>query len=216
MSALRRVLLVEGPEDRALVHQLCNAHHLDNRAHFEVVVPDPAGVEGLLADLRLRARTGLTALGVIVDADTDPAARWAGVTAALASAGYTDLPPTLPTGGLLLPAVSARSRIGVWMMPDNRSSGAVEDFARSLVSEEDPLLPLAQRAVADLPLMLRRFAPSKRAKAELHTWLAWQEEPGTPLGLAVTRRYLARDAALARAFMRWMRSLFEVSDTEAA
>ena len=42
----------------------------------------------------------------------------------------------------------------------------------------------------------------------MHTWLAWQEEPGIPLGLAVTKRYLDVDHVLARQFLQWLQRLF--------
>jgi hypothetical protein len=47
-------------------------------------------------------------------------------------------------------------------------------------------------------------------KAQLHTWLAWQDEPGTQLGLAVKRRYLQGDAPLAADFVHWLKRLFEL------
>ena len=50
-----------------------------------------------------------------------------------------------------------------------------------------------------------------RSKALIHTWLAWQEDPGTPLGLAVTKRYLDGDHALAQQFVQWLLRLFPTS-----
>jgi hypothetical protein len=47
-------------------------------------------------------------------------------------------------------------------------------------------------------------------KAQLHTWLAWQEQPGTPLGLAITNRYLDADALHAQQLMDWIRQLFDL------
>ena len=47
-------------------------------------------------------------------------------------------------------------------------------------------------------------------KAQLHTWLAWQEQPGTPLGLAITNRYLDANAPHAQKLMDWIRQLFDL------
>ncbi|MDQ3882101.1 MAG: hypothetical protein M3249_02935, partial [Thermoproteota archaeon] len=45
-------------------------------------------------------------------------------------------------------------------------------------------------------------------KAQLHTWLSWQHEPGTPLGLAITKRYLEADTLHAQRLITWIRRLF--------
>ena len=70
------------------------------------------------------------------------------------------------------------------------------------------LLERAVSCVDGIPPEQRRFRDTYRSKALIHTWLAWQEEPGTPLGLAVTKRYLDADHALARQFVQWLRRLF--------
>lgn len=47
-----------------------------------------------------------------------------------------------------------------------------------------------------------------RPKAVIHTWLAWQEEPGTALGQAITKRYLDPSRDPAPAFRNWLLELF--------
>lgn len=47
-------------------------------------------------------------------------------------------------------------------------------------------------------------------KAHIHTWLAWQEEPGTPMGLAITKRYLNADAPYVQQLMDWISRLFDI------
>ncbi|GAB4537984.1 MAG: hypothetical protein Tsb0020_52360 [Haliangiales bacterium] len=43
-------------------------------------------------------------------------------------------------------------------------------------------------------------------------WLAWQAEPGTPLGLAFTRKYLKSDHKLASDLRDWLYRLFLVPE----
>ncbi len=52
------------------------------------------------------------------------------------------------------------------------------------------------------------FPEAKRLKAVLHTWLAWQERPGVPYGLAIKARYFGHDSPAARAFVEWFRRVF--------
>jgi hypothetical protein len=40
------------------------------------MLPAKDGIENLLDDLRIRVRTGIKVLAAVIDADTDPNARW--------------------------------------------------------------------------------------------------------------------------------------------
>lgn len=42
----------------------------------------------------------------------------------------------------------------------------------------------------------------------IHTWLAWQDDPGTPLGQAITKRYLDAEGPHVAAFLSWLTRLF--------
>jgi hypothetical protein len=201
-----RILLVEGRDDAEVVKQFCNHHRIDNRRLFKIEIKQ--GIEALLDDLRVRPRGGVQALGIILDADPDPEARWRRLSDAMERSGYA-LPEQPGVTGTFIPAPSSfRPRVGVWMMPDNRGPGTLEDFLLQLTDDDDPLLPGATAAVDGIEPQHRRFPTERRSKAVVHTWLAWQEEPGTPLGLAITRRYLDPARAPAPAFRYWLLALF--------
>lgn len=102
-------------------------------------------------------------------------------------------------------------------MPDNQLKGAIEDFIRFLVPEQDDLMPFAEKTVDHLIVTGKnRFRASQRSKALLHTWLAWQARPGKQLGSAITYRvstgqkeeYLLDDRQ-ASDFIEWLKKLFE-------
>jgi hypothetical protein len=210
-----RILLVEGREDREVIFHLCNHHGLDNRSLFEVIPKD--GYENLRDDLRVRPRTfGHRAIGAIIDADANIALRWRSVCDALGACGYTGLPPAPDEQGTIISPQGPLPRIGLWLMPDNRLSGMLEDFIQQLIRQGDALLPHAQGSVDGIPPTTRRFQEVHRTKAIIHTWLAWQEEPGTPLGQAVTKHYLDADHELARRFLAWLRNLFSPANAPGA
>ena len=48
------------------------------------------------------------------------------------------------------------------------------------------------------------------AKSHLHTWLAWQREPGRPFGTALTAQIFGHDSPETLAFLAWFRRLFPV------
>ncbi|WP_375754982.1 DUF3226 domain-containing protein [Corallococcus exercitus] len=200
-----RVLLVEGKDDEQVIYHLCNHHDFKNKQHFEVESKD--GYERLRRHLRTRPRThGVETIGVVIDADENLLQRWKSVCEALEHAGYTELPGQPDADGVILSAQGDLPRIGIWMMPNNQLTGILEDFLQQLVAYSDALLPAAFKALDSLPE--QRFKPTYRSKAAIHTWLAWQEEPGTPLGQAVAKRYLQADHELAQRFMTWLKRLF--------
>jgi len=201
-----RVLLVEGPEDREVLYHLCNYHSINNKVLFEVETKE--GYERLRDDLTVRPQTGATVIGAIVDADVDPVARWDSLRAALFEAGYRDLPTDPSDEGTIIPGSGELPPVGIWLMPNNRLAGILEDFISFLIREDDVLLERAESCIENIPSEHRRFRDSYRSKAMIHTWLAWQEEPGTPLGMAVTKRYLNANHALAMQFLQWLTRLF--------
>jgi hypothetical protein len=96
-------------------------------------------------------------------------------------------------------------------MPDNSLPGTIEDFATHLIPARDELWPRAVRAVETIPAAERRFSNAAVRKAEVHTYLAWQEDPGTPLGLAVTKKYFQSDVGLATRFITWLKTLKDLA-----
>jgi hypothetical protein len=80
-----------------------------------------------------------------------------------------------------------------------------------LIPQGDLLWSRAKESVAAIPEGERRFSRVAQSKAAIHTWLAWQKEPGTPLGQAITARYLDSQAPHAQQFVNWVQRLFELS-----
>lgn len=200
-------VLVEGSDDKHLIKNVAREHGLElEQAAFR----DCGGIDKLLGDiLPVMLKSSLKAIAVIVDADLDLEARWQAIGYRLSTAGYA-VPPIPPAEGLVINQNSPA--VGVWLMPNNLIPGTLEDFAEHLIHPADALWPRAIRAVADIPPADRRFTSAK--KAEIHTYLAWQEEPGTPLGMAVTKRYFETDAELCDRFVRWLRRLKELAQPE--
>jgi len=194
-------LLVEGSDDFHLVKNVLRAHGvtLDQRE-----IHNCGGLEILLdQSLPQHLRASYDAIGVIVDADLDIESRWQSVSARLKEAGY-EVPETPPSDGLIV--TTHPPVVGVWLMPNNSLPGTLEDFVERLIDPADALWPYAKACVASIP-MPRRFREAAERKAEIHTFLAWQEEPGTPLGLAVTKKYFQTDVALVHSFLAWVNRL---------
>lgn len=153
-------------------------------------------------------RADLSAFGIVIDADKAPDSRWQSIRDRLEKLGYE--PPKKPDPqGTIVEPPRRRPVAGAWIMPDNLEEGSVESFLARLISDDDDLWPRARSVVDDIPEDQRRFPGSSGglAKAEIHTWLAWQKEPGRPLSRSITSRYLDPEAELARRFVTWLRRL---------
>ncbi len=93
-------------------------------------------------------------------------------------------------------------------MPDNQLSSELEDFGSWLISDEDALVPHVENTLNQLEADdLARYR-HKRSKAFVHTWLAWQENPGMPMGKAITAKALSANSPIAQTFMDWLNRLF--------
>ena len=217
---MENILLVEGNDDLHVIANLCGANEIQARSHFEII--DGGGYEKLRESLSPRLKAGnQRRMGIVVDADTQLADRWASLRDLLRKAGYSSTPDNpVATGTILFPDVPEaenaeppyRATIGVWIMPDNTLPGALEEFVRLLVPPERMALwDHAEASVAYLPLKPSLPTENWLAKARIHTYLAWHENPGTPMGQAITKKYLAGDAEATQPFIAWISRLFDIT-----
>ena len=201
------VLLVEGKDDEHVLYKLLE--------HYQVPevfkVRNKEGIDKLLNDLDVEIdQSDLERLGIIVDADTDLQARWQSLRDRLLRLGYEDTPEVPQPDGTIILQVN-RPVVGIWLMPDNTLPGMLEHFVSFLGAADDPLWALADNCLNEIPEDQKRFSPNHRIKAHIHTWLAWQKEPGTPFGSAITKRYLDADAPHAQQLIAWIRRLFNLT-----
>ena len=195
-------LLVEGSDDKHLIGHLLQQHGV-SLARDEIQECD--GVENLLNEsLPIFLKASYTSIGIVVDADLDVQSRWQSIRDRLRQSGY-EVPATPTPNGLIV--TDRQPAVGVWVMPDNVLPGILEDFVKQLVPPGDDLWPLVERSVAAIPATSRRFAAAAERKAEIHTYLAWQEQPGTRMGSAIANRYFEANATLAITFVEWFMRL---------
>jgi hypothetical protein len=114
--------------------------------------------------------------------------------------------------GLILERQGFLPKLGIWVMPNNKLVGKIENFIRLLVAEEkENLWLIVEKVVSEIPAEEKLFADKDIIKAQVHTFLAWQDEPGRPMGESITRRYFQTDAPEALNFVEWIRKLFELA-----
>jgi hypothetical protein len=200
-------LIVEGQDDQhSIIHLMARHGYEWDRDDFVRPFVHPAGNwQRALAGIGVAAKS-YERVGLVVDADHDVAARWHAVSDRLSAVGY-DVPKEPPVDGLIV-THQHLAKFGVWLMPDDRAAGALEDFLQELVSHEDATWPIAcdatQRAI-DGGANLRQ---GDQLKGTLHSWLAWQDPPGMAFGTALKALVFAHESATASRFAAWFRTLF--------
>ena len=137
-------LIVEGRNDLYPIVELMTKHGWnwekpDSHAPY---VQNAGGLPGLLESVPVSIRT-CQRLGVVVDMDQEPLSRWAAVSNRLREEGV-EVPDSPDAEGLV--AHMGTKWIGVWLMPDNRTTGAIEDFLSRLIPANDTLWPWALTA----------------------------------------------------------------------
>lgn len=223
MAIEDRILFVEGPDDQHTVYAIRD--HFLVPKNFNVVVPDgqgkinPAarphergGIDNVFKAAQVSLIAGSDAierLGIVIDADENLGKRWNKVRAILIKAGYERI-PDLPNANGTIVAQEFLPTFGVWIMPDNQlDKGYLETFLTFLVPKDSPAWEQAKQCVEALenkPFV--KVASDHTTKAEIHTYLAWQEEPGKPFGQAITAKYLQADNPKCEEFVSWLRRLF--------
>lgn len=201
-------LLVEGHNDQHVVMALCGIHNITE--NFDII--DCKSIDHVFEQLKLRLTIPQInkKIGVIVDADINLDQRWRQFCNIVNIDTKYHLPSSVPSEGLVLQPIDSNDPvIGLWIMPNNHLNGMLEDFLYFLAPEKDPLLTKTTEVLSELENMkLHRYKDIHHAKAKIHTFLAWQEDPGTPMGQAITKRYLQPDCDLAQLFISWLKNVF--------
>ena len=195
-----RVLLVEGPDDKHTVLNLCGVSA--NMPTFDI--DDKEGAPNLLKSIRGEIlMEGRTAVGIVLDANGDPNGRWQAVAGRLRDAGIQ--PPNAPA--LHGTIIQGNPRVGVWLMPDNQSCGELENFVERMIPCDDTVWPLSQDYIDGIPDADRKFTKGKTLRAKVHAWLAAREHPRR-MGSAIGAGDLNADVELSKRFVSWLRDLF--------
>ena len=210
-------LHVEGTDDQhSIIHLLQrNGIQFD---HPPVDIRIESNDSRLLEAIPIAIKAGKSkSVGFVIDIDTTPADRWAAIrNKALSISGdFPSLKDSFPEepsqNGTTLDIPEIKNRTGFWLMPDNRMRGGkLENLLDTLVMPGDSLRSVAEIASTQSRLYGAEFAPRDQIKAALHTWLAWQKEPGRPYGTAIKAKYFQSDSPVASDFVSWFKRLFEI------
>ena len=202
MSSDPKILLVEGQDDKHVIR------HLQEKFLPMVGfrIRDAGNREKVLDAIYLQINEpGCTAVGIVVDADDKLEDRWRAVSDRLKRAGVVGIPASPCRDGTI---IGYTPRVGVWLMPDNQSSGEIENFVQTMIPKDDAVWPRAKAYIRDIPDKDKKFSRNKISCAEIYAWLATREVPGR-MGTAIGLGDLTADEKPCVDFLKWIGDLFK-------
>lgn len=209
LRASSSLLLVEGPGDRMVVDALLKAKGIKRNFDIE----ECHGISELKKafTVRLKATNTLEKLWVMTDADMDCNSIWQALRNIMADNGNYAITrkSALPECGAVYQSINSPGiEVGIWIMPDNHSPGMTESFISAITQKNDPLIGPASETVdkldGDRHLYPGVFRHCHKPKAEILTWLAWQDEPGCSLAIAIEGKRLDLTSPLCNSFTKWL------------
>jgi hypothetical protein len=221
-------LLVEGEDDQHVISNLLHEHDVDNwRLDYQertnvgpnkIAISYKKGVDPLLDDLEAELlRPGQECLGIVLDIDSPSddvpgglESRWDSVLDRIRRTGAVldELEgPEVEGTNFSVRQPERDLKLGIWLMPDNRSGGELEDFLIEMIPDDDEMLQQARHCLEGVPEEYG-YRVTDETKALVHTWLAWQTDPGKPMGGGVTAEFFDTNTDLAQRFVAWVRRLF--------
>jgi len=216
-----KLLLVEGDSDKLLFNVVCDLAKLDPTVkvsapgEIDKASNSKGGVFTVLPTLLNQLPDGkVQRLAIVVDAD-HPENDGMGYRRTLeqferivGAAGYRRIHPKGLRGGILFGHGDGLYDLGLWIMPNNRDNGTCEDWIKLCLHEtETTLYENARRAVGTLAKP-QRFSDLDRVKAEIATWLAWQEVPGQGAHAACRAGLIDRNSGLFVGLNDWLSRVF--------
>lgn len=197
-------LYVEGTDDEHTIIHLMKRHGVDWDGGDDRLprVKKAGSVNELLNTLSVAPKSSGTE-GFVLDADEDLDSRWQAIRGRLNDNGVPVSESPDPEG-TIVDGISPDTKIGIWVMPDNDISGTLEDFLGDLVPDDDPTIEYADAVASEARSKGASCPEGDHLKSKLHTWLAWQKDPGRPYGTALKAKYF--DIALK--FVAWFKRLY--------
>ena len=216
------ILFVEGQDDKHFVWQFCrqmDSIFLTERSGHELYVTVRANSRkfrieeqgnrtNLIDSIRQQAvSASRQPFGVIIDSDSSAVECWSDLVAGFERTGIA-LPPSPEVSGTIISEHGFLPRVGIWLMPDNKSPGEMEDFANEMIPANDPVWPLSRQYIETIPPEQRKFVAEKMDKAKFFAWLAARREPGRA-GAAIGARDLETNGQRCQDFLNWIVRLFD-------
>jgi len=110
-------------------------------------------------------------------------------------------------GGVEIPHSDSQMQpLKIWVMPNNKDDGSIENWIKNKIIE--PELELFNHACDVVSkIKNKKFSVNSVIKAEIATWLAWQNQPGRTVGYCFKdgQNLIDIEHAEFKSFLNWLR-----------
>lgn len=215
----RQILLVEGRADQTFYEALCRKANRDN---VKVATPKSIGgkmdtkthaIHNLPFVLSQLEDGSIANLGLVVDADYDEE-HGLGFKGTLEkireqalSFGF-ERETRLQSGGFVFRHPDGLPQFGLWIMPDNRSEGMLEDFVKLSITESIQTSLHGHACNVTSKLVSPLFKKIHKSKAEVATWLAWQQKPGAHIEVTIGDGLIDLASPALLSLVSWIHAVF--------
>ena len=198
------ILLTEGATDCRVIKKFCENNNInDKNFSFCNCGRQSLVFHTIKTILKGSIELRPNAVGIIIDADSSLSKCYEEVKQELKK--YDNLPSEFPKEGLIIEQ-ECLPKLGIWIMPNNKDKGTLEDFYLQLTDiNTDFIEDVIKKAKYR---NLTSFKPQHRNKAIVQTYFAWQDRPGAPLKDSLNRVELDNNKDIAIAFKKWLTDLF--------
>lgn len=219
---MSNILVIEGQTDIDFLNALLNKEGLHGKIqltppkHYGYSKDTVTHFPDLISINLKRMRTGgVQNMGIVADADYVSGGgfndRWKALTQPLAACGYRipNPPKRKYLGTIFGGHPDGLPPVGLWIMPDHKSNGMLENFIESIIKhtpEQDALIGYAKHCIKNLPHQL--FSPYQETKATIYSWLAWQQRPGLTLDVTINADLVDLDSRQMQGFKKWLSEVF--------
>ena len=157
----------------------------------------------------LMKSSNIQMLGIMVDANSNCSSRYKSIYDRF-SEFFPNTPRKLPRDGMVVEN-DDRRRFGVWIMPDNVSDGALEDFLIPLIPDAgQALLKHVDASVETARNVGASYRDAHANKARLYSWLALQDPPTQNPRQALYSKALDPRLPTAMPFVTWFKKLYRL------
>lgn len=210
---MKKVLLVEGADDVQTILGLLDVYKLESG--FNIMSCDGKDNLMLRFDAMLKNPSAYSVIGVVLDADENAGSRWQQVRDRLTKTGfYLCRKMPLDNQGMIIEGIDTNvfPKVGIWIMPDNRYCGTLENFLLDMIDKDDELLGKVEEVLTDIEtLKIKRYRNIDRNKAKVHTFLSWEKKPGKSLRTEIVSRVLNPKTDTATNFINWLKRLYSIA-----
>ena len=198
-----RILLVEGKNDEHFIKGIYSK--VSRSLPFKI--KSKCGFSNLIKGipLEITSSTRPEVIGIVTDSNSNTNERWNEIITAIGKEREIGTDISIDRKGTIL---DTEPRIGIWLMPDNGSEGAIEDLMEKMIPGNDRVLPVSRRYIKLIDSEKKKKIKSKNfKKAVFHAWLATSDSPGL-IEPAIRNGQLDTDHEIAVWFVEWLKRLF--------